>query len=129
LTPMCDLDLRRRDLNFACDIQPHNSEHLCQVILKSLFACRSFALDKRFSMTSKCDLDLEAWFLCTPHFLLFLTSYLYWHSNQVKSYQSWHSNQKECTYFYIGINYKGSYLDIETKWRVTFLDIEIKYRV
>jgi hypothetical protein len=26
--------------------------------LKSLYACRVFALDKRFSMTPNCDLDL-----------------------------------------------------------------------
>jgi hypothetical protein len=58
LTPMCDHDLGCRDKNFAHDTPPHNSEHLCQVILKSLYACRSFALDKRFSMTSKCYLDL-----------------------------------------------------------------------
>jgi hypothetical protein len=55
---MCDLDLGCRDLNFVRDTPPHNGEHLCQVILKSLYACGSFAPDKRFSMSSKCDLDL-----------------------------------------------------------------------
>jgi hypothetical protein len=58
LWPMCDLDLCGRDLNVACDTLPHNSDHLCQVILKSFYACKSFAPDKCFSMTSKCDLDL-----------------------------------------------------------------------
>jgi hypothetical protein len=46
LTPLCDL------LNFACATPPHKSEQLCQVILKSLYACKSFAPDKRCSMTS-----------------------------------------------------------------------------
>jgi hypothetical protein len=55
LTPMWDLG--HRDQNFACHTRPHNGEHLCQVILKSLYACRSFAPDKHFSI-SKCDLDL-----------------------------------------------------------------------
>jgi hypothetical protein len=56
LTPMCDLDFSRRDQYFASDTPPHNGEPLCQVILKYLYACRSFAPDKRFSMTSKFDL-------------------------------------------------------------------------
>jgi hypothetical protein len=47
-----------RDLNFTRDTPPHNSENLCQVILKSLYAYRNFALNKRFSMTSKSDIDL-----------------------------------------------------------------------
>jgi hypothetical protein len=54
---MCDLDLGRRDLNFMCDSQSYNDEHLCRVILKLLYACRSFAPDKCFLMSSKCDLD------------------------------------------------------------------------
>ena len=58
LTSMCDLDLGRKDLNLAHDTPPHNVEHLCQVILKSLYTCGSFAPDKHFSMSSKCDLDL-----------------------------------------------------------------------
>jgi hypothetical protein len=58
LTPMCDLDHGRRDLYFACGIPTHSGEHLCQIILKSLYACRSFAPDKLFTMTSKLDLDL-----------------------------------------------------------------------
>jgi hypothetical protein len=44
--------------NFTCNTPPHHGEHLCLIILKSLYAYRSFAQDKRFSMTSKCDLDL-----------------------------------------------------------------------
>jgi hypothetical protein len=55
---ICDLDLGRRDLNFMHGTQPHNDEHLCQIILKSLYACTSFATDKRFSMSSNCDLHL-----------------------------------------------------------------------
>jgi hypothetical protein len=58
LTPTYDLDLGSRDLNSALDTPSHNGEHLCRVILKSLYACRSFALDKGFPMMSKCDLDL-----------------------------------------------------------------------
>jgi hypothetical protein len=56
LTPMCDLDCK--DLDFAPYPPPHNGKHLCQVISKSVYACRNFAPDKCFSMTSKCDLDL-----------------------------------------------------------------------
>ena len=58
LTPVFDLDLGRRNLNLQGDTPSYNSEHFCQVILKSLYACRSFAPDTRFSTTSKCDLDL-----------------------------------------------------------------------
>jgi hypothetical protein len=46
---------------YAChksDTPPHIGKHLFQVTLKSLNACRSFGLDKCFSMISKCDLDL-----------------------------------------------------------------------
>jgi hypothetical protein len=31
-TPICDLDLGHRDLNFARNTLPHNAKHLCQVI-------------------------------------------------------------------------------------------------
>jgi hypothetical protein len=34
---------------------------VCQIILKSLYACRSFALDKSFSITLECELDQETW--------------------------------------------------------------------
>jgi hypothetical protein len=41
-----------------CDTPPYNDEDLCHVLLKSFYYSRSFAPDKRFSMTSKCDLDI-----------------------------------------------------------------------
>jgi hypothetical protein len=56
---MFDFDLGCKGLNFVRNTAPHNGEHwMCQVILKSLIACRSFAPNKRFSVTSMCDLDL-----------------------------------------------------------------------
>jgi hypothetical protein len=45
---------RRRSMN----AKPYNCEHFCKVMLKSLYACRTFAPDKRFAMTSEYDLDL-----------------------------------------------------------------------
>jgi hypothetical protein len=73
---MCDLD--RRDLYFIRNTLPYNGEHLCQVILKSLNACRSFAPDKRFSMTSKCDLDLDlaSWFMCATQLLIVVNIFM-----------------------------------------------------
>jgi hypothetical protein len=56
LTSMCYLD--GRDLNFVRVTSTHNGEHLCQDILKSLYAHWNFTQDKRFSMTSQCELDL-----------------------------------------------------------------------
>ena len=67
LTPKCDLDLCRRDLNFSRDTPPYCGEHLCQVILKSLYACRSYAPDTGFWATPKCDLDLWAADLNVAH--------------------------------------------------------------
>ena len=58
LTSKCDLDLCRRDLNFPRDTPPYYGEHLCQVISKSLYACRSYTPDTGFGATPKCDLDL-----------------------------------------------------------------------
>jgi hypothetical protein len=58
LTPICNLYLSRWDLNFACDTPAHNGLHLCEVILKCLHGCRSFAPDKPNWMTSLCYLDL-----------------------------------------------------------------------
>jgi hypothetical protein len=67
LTPMCDLDLEI----LHATLRAHHSEQLCQVILKSLYACRSFALDKRFSMTSvTLTFGLETWFMCGTLFLV-----------------------------------------------------------
>jgi hypothetical protein len=58
LTPIFDLDLSSWNLNFSCNTPLHNDEHLCEVILKSLYACSSFALNKHFLKTSICDIDL-----------------------------------------------------------------------
>jgi hypothetical protein len=57
--PLCDLDLGCNDLKFARDIPPYNGEHMCQVILKSLYAFRSFALDQLIAMNTKCDLEVS----------------------------------------------------------------------
>jgi hypothetical protein len=45
---MCDLDLGYKDLNYSRNTPSYNGEHLCQIILKSVYACRMFAPDKRF---------------------------------------------------------------------------------
>jgi hypothetical protein len=54
----CDLNLGYRDWLLPVTILPHSSEHLCQIILKSLNICRSFPLKRCFTFKSKCNFDL-----------------------------------------------------------------------
>jgi hypothetical protein len=54
------LDIDHTDLDIAHFTLFHNhGEHLCQVKLKSVYACISFAPVLLFQMTSKCYLDLS----------------------------------------------------------------------
>jgi hypothetical protein len=56
LIPQCDLD--HRHPNFSRDTPPHFGEYLSQVILKSLHAFGSKALDTGFALTLMYDLDI-----------------------------------------------------------------------
>jgi hypothetical protein len=66
LTPERNPGLCHRDLNFS----PQYGKYLSRVILKSLYAWRSYASDTGFSLSPKCYLDLLAVDLCfsgSPH--------------------------------------------------------------
>jgi hypothetical protein len=55
---MCDLDLGPRDLNFACDTLPHNSELSANLYWNPLVHVEVLLRTSVFSMTSRCDLYL-----------------------------------------------------------------------
>jgi hypothetical protein len=78
LTYMCNLDLCHRDLNFAHDTLPYNGEYLCQVMLKSLYACRGFAPEKRFKWPLIVTLTFNPTtrFMCATQFLIVMNIFM-----------------------------------------------------
>ena len=59
------LDLGATDLGLAQDASSHDGQHFCQVISKSIMESQSYGPDRKkkalfLTLTSKCDLDLEA---------------------------------------------------------------------
>ena len=59
LTFKCDLKFQPTGTNVSNGTTTPKGEQLCQIILKSMYKCRSYGLEKLIYVTFKCDLDLR----------------------------------------------------------------------
>ena len=59
LTFKFDLDIHPIQTNVSNGTTTPQVEHLGQIILKSMYKCRSYGRDKLIHVTFKCDLDLQ----------------------------------------------------------------------